>query len=245
MRNATSYAFTGLLAGLVAPTGLVIYARLAGEIPDLRLVFGVLATGGSMTLAVAGWMIGRRDDAIRHHSQELSVLSTQLRELSATDGLTGIPNRRSFDERLGTEMALATRYGSTVSLVMADLDLFKQLNDQHGHTAGDAVLRAVAQQMDRQKRAGDLVARYGGEEFVAILPHTTATAAAAWADRVRRAIEAAQIGITASFGVAQIAPGWTAKQMIEGADAALYRAKRAGRNRVEIFGGAPRLQSVC
>jgi diguanylate cyclase (GGDEF)-like protein len=122
---------------------------------------------------------------------------------------------------------------------MIDLDHFKALNDQFGHRAGDEVLRQLGRLLDAEKRTGDLVARYGGEEFVALLPHAEAQAAVGWAERVRQRIAATRISfeggtleITASFGVAGAAPDGAASDLVEAADAALFEAKRAGRNRV-------------
>lgn len=197
-----------------------------------------LIAGGVLTFGTAGWMIGRRDDALEARNKELSRLSASLQALSVTDPLTGLANRRSLDERLAIEIAEANRYGTTLSLVMMDLDQFKQLNDRHGHLAGDSVLRAVANLLNEEKRRVDLVARYGGEEFLAVLPHTNAEAAAAWAERVRQRLaqtalahEGALLHLTASFGVAQARPpDDTPERLIEATDMALYEAKRAGRN---------------
>jgi len=176
---------------------------------------------------------------VERQNRQLRRLSRKLEALSATDALTSLPNRRVFDERLGDEMARAARYGAPLALVMIDLDHFKDLNDEHGHLAGDTVLRCVATVLDREKRRGDLVARYGGEEFVAVLPHTDADAALVWSERMRRSI--ARIGlqvdgesleVTASFGVAQARGDHDPEHLVQDADRALYIAKRGGRNRV-------------
>lgn len=242
MRNAVAYTFTGVVIGLVAPIGLVVYSEMAGQVPDLMLVFAIMAGGGTLALGAAGWKIGRGEDLLEARNQELREVSERFEMLSVTDGLTGIPNRRAFDQRLEIELALSDRYHGPLSLVMVDLDLFKRLNDRYGHLAGDEVLRRVTAILEGNKRVGDLVARYGGEELAVILPHTKAEDAAIWAERARRAIAAATMGepsqdirITASFGVAEaIAGDESARRLIEAADGALYDAKQAGRDRVVV-----------
>ncbi len=178
--------------------------------------------------------------ALGRHNRELRRVTRRLQALSTTDALTGIPNRRRFDEQLAQEMARTNRYATPVAVVMIDLDHFKELNDRFGHPAGDEVLRQVAGLLDRQKRVGDLVARIGGEEFAALLPHADLRAAAAWAERMRRRIAEAQfprhghvLSVTASFGVAAIdEPPFDPGRLVEEADRALYSAKHLGRNRV-------------
>jgi diguanylate cyclase (GGDEF)-like protein len=186
-------------------------------------------------------LIGRRDDALAERNDALAALSQRLHAQSVTDALTGLPNRRAFDERLALELAGARRYARPLALVMLDLDRFKAVNDRLGHAGGDQVLRAVAGVLDRERRASDLVARHGGEEFAAILPHTGARAAAVWAERVRRAIAASEVPVTASLGVAAVEGGIdaTAEGLSETADRALYAAKDGGRDRVCVASGGP------
>jgi diguanylate cyclase (GGDEF)-like protein len=233
-----------MLTGVLASAGLFAYALLQGRSFDPWELFAMMATGSMVTLGVAGWMIGRRDDVLERRNEDLRALSERLQGLSATDALTGIANRRTFDERLAIEVARSNRYGAPLSLVMIDLDHFKELNDRFGHPAGDEVLRRVGVLIDREKRLGDVVARYGGEEFAAILPHTEPRAAMIWAERVRQMIagtevrsEAGSLNITASFGVAGAAAERARPEgLLEGADQALYEAKRQGRNRVVAIG---------
>ncbi len=161
------------------------------------------------------------------------------------DGLTGIPNRRAFDRRLGDEWRLALRTQTPLAIVFFDVDFFKSYNDAHGHQAGDRVLKLVAGAIARSlRRADDFVARYGGEEFVAVLPYCSAVEAVVVADLVLAAV--ASLGIvhpqspshrlSLSAGIASSVPcaDTTAEQLILAADRALYDAKRAGRNRVEV-----------
>src|SRR2546421_901998 len=151
-----------MATGLLAPAGLFTYAVFAGRTFDPLELFFATASGGVVTLGAAGWMIGRRDDVLQRRNRELGELTQRLHALSATDPLTGISNRRTFDERLAVEVARANRYGTPITLVMLDLDHFKELNDQFGHLTGDEVLRRGAALLDREKRLGDGGGRYGG-----------------------------------------------------------------------------------
>jgi diguanylate cyclase (GGDEF)-like protein len=168
-----------------------------------------------------------------------AVENARLYALANVDGLTGLYVRRYFDLRVSEEIERARRFGTSFGLVMLDLDDFKRLNDTHGHVVGDRALREVATVAQRQLRGVDLAARYGGEELAFLLPRTSLADAHAVAERIRAAIAAHDFGglpITASLGVA----GWTESgvedpdRLVERADAALYRAKAAGKNRVEI-----------
>jgi diguanylate cyclase (GGDEF)-like protein len=165
-----------------------------------------------------------------------------LQELANHDGLTGIANRRAFDETLKLEWRRAMRDAQPLSLLLGDVDLFKHYNDNYGHLAGDECLKQVAHAMSEEmQRASDLVARYGGEEFAVILPNSTLEGAAVVAERMRQAVEQLAIPftgsetgcVTISIGVASVAPSPSGDswQLISTADAALYRAKASGRNR--------------
>jgi diguanylate cyclase (GGDEF)-like protein/PAS domain S-box-containing protein len=171
-------------------------------------------------------------------------LEDRLRELSATDGLTLLANRRSFDEALEREWHRATRHGDPVSLIMADIDHFKAYNDLHGHVAGDICLQQVAAAIAAGvKLEGALVARYGGEEFAVILPRTDEAAAQEIAENLRRRVESLGIAhtgnpnggrLTISMGISTRTPPQAADfiGLMQSADQALYRAKEAGRNAV-------------
>jgi diguanylate cyclase (GGDEF)-like protein len=183
----------------------------------------------------------------RHFSAERAELSRQVLH----DPLTGLPNRRFFASRLAEEHERSQRYGQPLALAAIDVDHFKRINDTYGHAGGDAVLRGFAGVLSRVVRKVDLVARVGGEEFVIIAPATGREGATILAERLRRTIESApvltnsesgthhRIAVTASFGIAILdrCPDeilTTPEQFLEAADAALYRAKRRGRNRVEF-----------
>ncbi|MTW09163.1 diguanylate cyclase [Pseudoduganella eburnea] len=167
--------------------------------------------------------------------------TSELTRLATTDSLTGVANRRHFLERGRQELERAARYRLPMALLLLDIDHFKQVNDNFGHPAGDRLLQVVAQACQSSARHVDLAGRLGGEEFALLMPETGAIAANLAAERLRRAIAAiapAQSGvlqpITASFGVATLNPGDTSLDaLLARADAALYRAKHGGRNRVE------------
>jgi diguanylate cyclase (GGDEF)-like protein/PAS domain S-box-containing protein len=187
-------------------------------------------------------------DAEQRKQAELALgqANAELSALASTDALTGLANRRMFDATLRKEWFRALRDGTPLSLLMIDIDHFKPLNDHYGHQIGDAYLTAVAQVIERSvRRAGDMAARYGGEEFAIVLPGTAAAGALETAEGIRRAMMAAKFdaivkdgpAVTVSIGVAATVPiaGAGAATLVHSADAALYQAKRNGRNRVEIL----------
>ncbi|HWU84400.1 MAG TPA: sensor domain-containing diguanylate cyclase [Rhodocyclaceae bacterium] len=164
---------------------------------------------------------------------EMRRLVGELETISTTDGLTGLRNRRAFDERLLEEHHRSERSHEPFSLLLADIDRFKEYNDSFGHQAGDDVLGEVARILQYTVRSYDLAARYGGEEFAVILPDTDKAGAMELAERLRRGIERAEWlnrKITVSIGVATLVPGQTIPALIEEADRALYTAKERGRN---------------
>jgi diguanylate cyclase (GGDEF)-like protein len=164
-------------------------------------------------------------------------LLEQVRSMAATDGLTGISNRRSFDTALEREVSRAGRNGEQMSLLLLDLDHFKLLNDNHGHQMGDDVLRSVAQSLVHQCRDFDTAARYGGEEFAVIMPGCSQADAMSAGERYREAIEhdVGPVTVTASVGVACLPThAATAAALLKRADEALYESKRGGRNRVTV-----------
>lgn len=166
---------------------------------------------------------------------EMRRLVADLEMLSTTDALTGLRNRRAFDEKMLDEYQRSTRSQQPFSLLLIDIDHFKSYNDEFGHQAGDDILGEVARILQYTVRNYDMAARYGGEEFAVILPNTEKTGAMELAERLRRAIERAEWmnrRITVSIGVATLVFGQSIPVLIEEADRALYTAKEQGRNRV-------------
>jgi diguanylate cyclase (GGDEF)-like protein len=173
-----------------------------------------------------------------------ALQNAHLYEMAMVDGLTGLFVRRYFDARIEEEIERARRYETGFSVVMMDVDDFKALNDTHGHQLGDRVLRGVASIVKANMRGVDTAARYGGEEIALILPRTEMVSALNQAERIRVAIaehrvatETGVIGVTASFGIAAFpeSGAQTAEDLVKRADRALYRAKKTGKNRVELF----------
>jgi diguanylate cyclase (GGDEF)-like protein len=168
----------------------------------------------------------------------------RVRQLAYRDGLTGVFNRRYFESRLVDEVTRAARYGGGVSVLMIDLDHFKNINDEFGHMLGDDVLRVVSAIFVRQLRKVDVVCRYGGEEFGIVLPATQGASAASVADKLRRAVANAEFAgvphpVTVSIGVAEFpANGITRDDIVGAADSALYNAKENGRNRICLASAA-------
>ena len=179
---------------------------------------------------------------IKADSERLHDELNKVRLLSLTDEFTGLPNRRAFMRRLQDETSRAQRYGAPLTLAMIDLDEFKAINDVHGHAAGDAILHSYATDVLTVLRHHDMVARYGGEEFAVLLPNTTQDGAVAAMTKVRdRALEVrcehqnmALALPTFSTGIALYTPGESHTDLIDRADRALYRARRLGRNRIEL-----------
>ena len=192
----------------------------------------------------------QRDEAyraLRKLQQELEIKNQELERLSSLDGLTGIANRRIFDEFVAKEWSRAAREERPLSLILIDIDHFKTYNDNYGHQGGDDCLRQVASTLaGTVKRPGDLVARYGGEEFVVVMPDTDIEGATKIAEALRGGIEAMNLPhaysstadyVTISLGVASVVPegdGDKADTLIAKADEALYHSKESGRNRYSI-----------
>jgi diguanylate cyclase (GGDEF)-like protein len=171
---------------------------------------------------------------------------TDLMRTALVDQLTDLGNRRLFDQRFAEEVGRSRRYSEPLSLIMIDLDRFKDINDRFGHVAGDDVLRAVGELLHETLRVSDVAARYGGDEFAIILPGTTKTEAWVVAEKIRSELQElhlqASVGqslvIRASLGVASYSLDHEGPlQLLEAADAALYRAKHSGRDRVELAVG--------
>lgn len=188
----------------------------------------------------------RSEKIINDLIRRLELEKEQAQTNALTDGLTGIANRRHFDDTLQAEIARLRRTKSPLSLIMLDIDFFKKFNDRYGHVAGDYCLKCVARAIKQSVGRGpDFVARYGGEEFAVVMPDTKNRGAQIVAERIRKAIEMLSIShdragntsqVTVSLGVATVYPGRTEfdEQIVELADMALYRAKMGGRNRFEV-----------
>ncbi len=177
-------------------------------------------------------------------NRQLKDANQRLAELSITDGLTGLFNRRHLENRLAEEIERSRRQGHPVTLLMADLDHFKRINDELGHQAGDEALQKFALWLRESVRATDMVSRYGGEEFVVVLVDCAEATGLKVAEKIRRhtAEHSAKEpfsslgGFTVSIGGAELAKGMDAQRLLAAADQALYRAKQRGRNRVELAG---------
>ena len=188
----------------------------------------------------------RTYDALISAYNEITLLNQHLEELSTTDELTGVKNARCFWDYLSREVQKFTRFQLPLSLIIADLDDFKKINDTYGHLVGDQVLSYSGQLFQQNLRSYDLVARYGGEEFAFLLVNTELAQAAVVAEKIRQMVSEAQIDIgheklqcTMSLGVASLTPDTppenvTAQFLVERADRALYAAKRSGKNRVVL-----------
>jgi diguanylate cyclase (GGDEF)-like protein len=180
----------------------------------------------------------RRQDALEREKMELQDESNRMRHHAEHDGLTGLWNRRVMVDRLSEEMIRSRRDGTQLSVVLADVDHFKKVNDTFGHLAGDLVLKEMGSVFVRTLRSYDCVGRYGGEEFLMILPNCDLESALLRGEQLRAAVQSAHVmdgetllQVTASFGVASVLPSHdAAEDVLRAADAALYRAKSSGRN---------------
>lgn len=215
------------------------YRRKDGETFPVELSVSRVVVGGrDFLVAIA------EDISVRKHKEKaINVMQERLLRLSSLDGLTGVANRRLFDERLALEWRRAVRYGSSLSLIIADIDHFKLFNDDYGHLAGDECLQKIAKTFSLcVSRPADLVARFGGEELAVLLPETRARGAHELAERIRAAVEELAIPheaspdgsvVTVSLGVGAIVPARDSRlrDFLNSVDAALYDAKHRGRNR--------------
>lgn len=240
MTRATARAMQGIAMAAGAPLGWLIIRLALGSSAAVEwrvqpALYLYMLAGTIVAFGLFGFLLGRREDA-------LVRLNRELQDLTITDSLTGLRNARYFHARLAEEHAATSRAGEPLSLVIVDLDHFKNVNDQFGHVVGDDVLVNAACAIISATRGGDTAARVGGEEFALLLPGSDAEAACEAAERVRLAIAAAatplagaehdRVQITASAGVAcssEIA-GAAPLDLYRAADEALYRAKAAGRD---------------
>lgn len=238
-----AYPFTGAVLGLGSPLGCLFLRWLGSDHmmrPGAWAIFEIgkhfffytyETVGTVMVFLLAGAWTGRTVD-------RLDKLSERRKELALRDPLTGLYNRRYLTERLAEELARASRQNQPLSYLMVDIDHFKNLNDEHGHLAGDHVLKQLARRLSHACRAIDIVGRFGGEEFFVILPGADLGTAREVAERIRASMAETPFSygnvsmrVRVSVGGAQRASGLTkVEQLIESADHALYQAKAAGRN---------------
>lgn len=182
---------------------------------------------------------------LKRRNTELEAMMRHVEAMAITDGLTGLFNRRRFVDVLRNQFAVTKRYKNPLSCIMLDIDHFKSINDQHGHEAGDRVLKAVAQKLSENLREVDVAARYGGEEYAILLPHTNKKNALVVADRILSVIrkvdvnlDGASISVTASLGLASssdLSGKASPEDLVKAADTALYKAKEAGRDRAVAY----------
>jgi diguanylate cyclase (GGDEF)-like protein len=222
--------------------------RQVGEISDLENLRWTLISEIEKLMSGHHELADKLDSThhylqvIESDSRQLTDELTRVRLLSLTDELTGLPNRRAFLRRLEDEVARVQRYGFPMSLALIDLDKFKEVNDKYGHAGGDEVLRVYSKNILSIFRHHDLVARYGGEEFAVLLPNTEREGALRAFSKVKQRCAETRwqsngsvVSVpTFSAGLALYKPGETSTAFVERVDKALYRAKRLGRNRVEI-----------
>ena len=245
-----------LLAGAVgalavlAAFGLTGVGERTGERlwPPLALIPLVLTLFLLLQLLLNERISLRRERRLVDAAVQLREASARLQRLATTDALTGLFNRRVFDERLGVEFRRSQRYGRPLSLLMIDLDRFKRVNDEYGHPFGDFVLAGAARSISSNVRESDVVARYGGEELVVMLPETEREQALAVAEKLRAAVSArdfsrdrATVRMTISVGISALPAAGIRDDgdLLNRADEALYEAKRQGRDRVVVATPAP------
>lgn len=247
-RNRAESAAREATAGLLLRVLLVVAGWVGScwlVLASLRRLMLTVERLGRETRALLARLDAGDTDAgdlhggFMHLVERVEHLSTQ----ASTDPLTRALNRRGFEPLAHAELLRAQRHARPLAILLLDIDHFKRINDEHGHAAGDTALREVALLVRRTMRAEDLFARWGGEEFVVLAPETDEAAAAQLADKLRRALEQHDFGrprrLTASFGVAQASTGDDLGRLFDRADAALYRAKAGGRNRVCRASDAP------
>jgi diguanylate cyclase (GGDEF)-like protein len=230
MRRALLYAAAGVILSLGEPIGLLFVREIYGAPPiptELllqRVTYIYVSLTSAILLGALGYLIGRQAD--------------RLEALAETDALTGLANRRALRRRLTDDLRRARRYGSPVSLLVADVDGLKRINDERGHAAGDRVIRRVADAISATLREADLGARWGGDEFAVLMPDTPGDAARRSAERLAAHLRwrADAEPVTVSVGIATFDPAQgmrvDAQQLAHLADEAMYSAKRAGRNRI-------------
>ena len=243
--------FDVVLLDLMMPyvSALDLLRQIRRSFEELPVV--VITGHGSIDNAVRSMQAGASDfvtkpvvASVLHLRIQKAIEFAHTKRLANTDSLTGLYNRRVFEEQLQQEVDRAIRYQRPLSLMMIDIDHFKLYNDTYGHMQGDKILVEIAHSLKTLSRAADLVARYGGEEFVLILPETDGPSAEALGNRLREHIAVQEYpgvellpekALTISAGIASYCPDASKECLLRAADMALYQAKRAGRNRVVVW----------
>jgi diguanylate cyclase len=227
-----------MLGGAMWWRATTVPQRYPPRVEWVHFLFAAMVLASTSTLAIR---LGKLRARLAAQKDELGDALALNRELATRDALTGLLNRRAMVELLAREHPRIERGQGPLALALLDIDLFKRINDELGHGAGDEVLRRFSSVIKDQLRAADALARWGGEEFLLLMPGTHAEAARVVLDRLRGAIAeggfdaiAPQLRVSFSAGVAELLEGETQDAAIDRADRALYRAKQAGRNRVEV-----------
>jgi diguanylate cyclase (GGDEF)-like protein len=244
-KSVSFHGLVGSLAGylLLHPASVLIHQSFEDSIVSVEALleksFSTLHLPMALYFTLIGTVVGV---AYGFHHIRISRLYEKVKKLSITDPLTSLYNRRYLMERLENEVDRCGRYGRSLSLIMADIDHFKNYNDTQGHQRGDELLRAVADRFRSLVRKPDFVARYGGEEFIVVMPETECREAFHLAERMREAVNSLEDAgsgsqregkITVSLGIAEMPiHAKDAATLVREADRALYRAKEEGRNRV-------------
>ena len=231
---------SGALPGFPPGTRVVALADQRAVDVALRRLGERLALGGAVSLAAVILLVLALGRPLLHGLGRVEHVAQQ----ATIDSLTGLANRRGFEQALAVELERCSRYGSVCSVAIADLDDFKRVNDRHGHAVGDEALRTLAGVLEEAIRSVDVAARLGGEEFAVLMPETDPDGARRLAERVRVALEQLAIPtpsgdrlrVTASIGVASTSPTHAGAVLVREADRALYAAKEAGKNRVAVSG---------
>ncbi|MGQ5525532.1 GGDEF domain-containing protein [Chitinimonas sp. PSY-7] len=243
-------------------TGKVVYQgiiNIGAKEATCRSLIGTVSRDGAYLILAAEFDVAELEllnTKVVQFNEQLATLQRalarrerHLRALTLTDPLTGLANRRHFEDFTQKEYLRIQRSGGTLSVIMVDIDHFKRVNDRYGHAIGDEVLRHVADLLSKGTREVDLAARFGGEEFVLLLPGTNVDGAMICAENLRISVQETQVSafperLSASFGVAQYQVGDTIDSLLKRADEALYVAKNGGRNRVEAaFPNAAEVES--
>jgi diguanylate cyclase (GGDEF)-like protein len=245
LRNVVENVYFGLYFGGQYGAFPAALAETLGQ-PHLLLLAKLMnIAAGGLVLSI---LLGRWLPEAVAERRAADERAAHLGELAATDGLTGLFNRRHFVERAEAEIARSRRRPRPLALLMLDIDHFKAVNDHHGHDVGDAAIVALARTCQKRVRGADLVGRLGGEEFGLLLPETGLADARAFAEALREAVAAIRIPIdngalalTVSIGISEIARAGTFEALMKQADLALYEAKRTGRDRICAYTAVPAL----